>query len=296
MAIHEFANDHRSGSTELALRACRILEKFAPHAADSLQQVRGLNHLAQALAEAQPSMAAVLSVCNRCLAASEKGEPPKTAAKRVARELRQMQAIVAHRAAALIPSGATVLTYSYSSSVLAALLESWKSGCRFRVLCSEGRPQLEGRVLAEGLAQKRIPVELFTDAALFSVLATADLVLLGCDAILARWLVNKVGTAALLCLARQARIPSYAVAASFKFLPRELEKRFQIRPQPPREVWRIRNRNIAVRNLYFEKALLRNCTGIITEDGVHSPAAIRGLLQKSTLAAGFRSIGKRGDE
>ena len=288
--IHEFANDHRSGSAELALRACGILGKFAPDKARSPEALSFCKHLAQALAAAQPSMAAVLNVCNRWLAAAERGEPPKRAAPRIASELQQAHQAVAHWAAGLILPGATVMTYSYSSTVLAALLASWKKGCRFRVLCAEGRPQMEGRALAERLAKKGIPVELFTDAAFFSALGTGDLVLVGCDAIQSHWLVNKVGTAALLSLARRARIPSFVVADSFKFLPRKLEKWFQIRPQAAGEVWRARHKNVTVHNLYFEKVPLRDGARFVTEEGIWPPGAIRGLLQKVEVAAGFRQV------
>ena len=289
-AVREFASDHRSGSAELALRACGILEKFAPDTARSPEAFSSRKHLAHALVAAQPSMAAVLNVCNRWLAAVERGEPPQKAAPRIASELRQAHQAVAHRAAGLILPGATVLTYSYSSTVLAALLASWGKGCRFRVLCAEGRPQLEGRALAERLARKKIPVELFTDAAFFSALGTGDLVLVGCDAIQSRWFANKVGTAALLGLARRARIPSYVVADSFKFLPPKLEKWFQIRPQAAGEVWRARHKNVTVHNLYFEKVPLRDCAGIVAEEGVWPPGAIRGLLRKVEVAAGFQQV------
>ena len=292
-AVREFASDHRSGSAELALQACGILEKFAPDKDRSPEAFGFRQHLAQTLAAAQPSMAAVLNVCNRWLAAAERGEPPKRAAPRIASELQQAPQAVAHWAAGLILPGATVLTYSYSATVLAALLASWKRGCRFRVLCSEGRPLFEGRALAERLAKKKIPVDLFTDAAFFSALETGDLVLVGCDAIQSRWLVNKVGTAALLGLARRARIPSYVIADSFKFLPPKLEKWFQIRPQAAREVWRARHKNVTVHNLYFEKVPLRDGPRIITEEGIWPPGAIRGLLQKVEVAAGFRQVPNR---
>ncbi|MBI4460664.1 MAG: hypothetical protein HY648_11475 [Acidobacteria bacterium] len=289
MAVRTFAGDHRSGSAELALRACQIFAQLVPgKTASSPEALVFCKRLAQALALSQPSMAAILNVCNRWLAAAENGSPPADAARKIAQELRQTQQAVARQAARLIPSGAAVATYSYSSSVLAALLESWNKGRRFRVFCSEGRPLLEGRVLAERLARKKIPVELFTDAAFFSAVGSSDLLLVGCDAVLSRWLVNKVGTAALLGLARRARIPSYVLADSSKFLPRPLERWFQLRPQSAREVWQTRNRNITVHNLYFEKALLRYCTGVVTEEAVHPPKAMRGLLEKILVATGLR--------
>lgn len=303
-AVRQLARDRTSGSGELALRACGILERFVAGRSRSANATVGTaercGQLARAVASAQPSMAAVLNVSNRWLCAVEQGAPPAATARRLTRELRQAQKTAAMRAARLVADGVTVATYSASSTVLATLLGCRRAGRRFRVLCSESRPRREGLQLAGRLAEAGVPVEMHTDAGLFSALADADLapdlVLVGCDAILPGCFVNKAGTGALLAAARRSRIPSYVVADSFKFLPKGLAPWFRIRPQSPAEVWRVTRRapqnaprkNITVRNFYFEKIPLRACTAVVTESGLWTPNKISALLKRAEIATGLK--------
>ena len=288
-ALQRLARDRRSGSGELARRAVALLEDFHfPGASrDSKETPAVCVRLAHAVAQAQPSMAAVLNVCNRWLLAVEQGESPREAARAVARQLRQGQHLAALRAATLVEDGAAVVTYSFSSTVLAALLASWNRGRRFRVLCSEARPQMEGRLLAERLARQQVPVEFFTDAALFSSFAAGSLVLVGCDALESRTFVNKVGTRALLSLARRSRLSFYVVADPFKFLPAKLRRWFRIRRERAVEVWRPPRKNVLVHNLYFEKVPLRSVTAIVTDTGAWAPERIRDFLGNVAIARGF---------
>ena len=282
----------------MALRACEILERFGsgqPRSGKaSAEAANRCVQLARAVARAQPSMAAVLNVVNRWLCAVERGGPAASSARRLARELRQVQKASALRAARLVTDGDTVATYSSSSTVLAALLACRRAGRRIRVLCSESRPRREGCQLAERLAEADVPVELFTDAGLFSALASADtapdLVLAGCDAILPRCFVNKAGTGALLAAARRSGVPFYVVADSFKFLSKGLAPWFRIRQQSPAEIWRAPRKNITLRNFYFEKVPLRGCSAVITETGLWPPHKISALLKHAEIAAGLEQL------
>lgn len=290
-AVNQFARDHRSGSAELALEACRILETFPPQGAGpapTTDAVAALaRRLAQAVAAAQPSLAAVLNVCNRWSFAVEKGSSAVFAARQLARELRRAQKASALWASGWVRQNTTVFTYSASSTVLAALLEARRQGREFRVFCAESRPLGEGRRLAVRLAQKGVPVELFTDAALFSALHSADLVLTGCDALQAGFFVNKVGTAALLHLAGRLRIPCYVVADSFKLLPRALARWWDLREGKAAEVWRAAPAGVAVHNDYFERIPLRLCSAVALETGVWSPQEISGFLRPAEVSRAF---------
>ncbi len=294
--VRQLARDRTAGSSELALRACGILERsFAGRsrsAKAAVETAKRYGQLTRAVAGAQPSMAAVLNISNRWLCAVEKGAPPAATARGLARELRQAQNTAAMRAARLVTDGVTVATYSASSTVLATLLECRSTGRRFRVLCSESRPRREGCHLAGRLAKAGVSVEMYTDAGLFSALADADLapnlVIVGCDAILPGCFVNKAGTGALLAAARRSRVPFYVVADSFKFLPKGLSPWFRIQQQNPAEVWRPPGKNIAVRNFYFEKIPLRGCTAVVTESGLWTPNKISALLKRAEIATGLK--------
>lgn len=275
----QLAKDHNSGSVELSLRACSILANCP--AGDSrhtnaLVQLR----LARTLADAQPSMAAVRNVCERWLSRVRDGEAPRGAASSIRKELVSAQQAAVRKAATLVRNGTVVATFSYSSSVLAALLLARQQDRKFRVLCAEGRPMCEGRKLARRLARAGILTEIFTDAGLLSVIPTADIVLIGCDAVLPGGFVNKVGTNSLACVARKARVPVYVIADFFKLLTqarREKEKN-------PAEVWRTTQRGLRVRNLCFEKTPLDDCTAFITGQGLWNAGNVRTILRKLELS------------
>ena len=143
--------------------------------------------------------------------------------------------------------------------------------------------------MAAQLGEKKVDVDLFTDAALLSVLPAADLVIVGCDAIRPDSFINKVGTFALLCMARHFRIPFYVVADSFKFLPAKLENWFGIRTESAIEVWRTPGKSVLVRNFYFERVPLQGCAAVVTDSGVWAPGKIRSILQKTEVASGLKS-------
>jgi translation initiation factor 2B subunit (eIF-2B alpha/beta/delta family) len=145
----------------------------------------------------------------------------------------------------------------------------------------------EGRIMARRLAAQGVSVEFFTDAALLASLPRADLVLVGCDAMFPDRFINKVGTHALLQMARMARVPAYIVADSFKFLPASAKPFFRVREEKLSEVWKVEKSNLRIRNVYFEAVPLRSCSGLITEKGLCSaediPSFVRTIASGTTL-------------
>jgi translation initiation factor eIF-2B subunit delta len=109
-------------------------------------------------------------------------------------QLRQHALHVAESALALISDGITIVTLSYSTTVHHALRHAQRAGRRFRVVCGESRPILEGRQTAAILAEYGIPTQLAIDAELPAHIAQAQLVLVGADMLSTQGLVNKVGT------------------------------------------------------------------------------------------------------
>jgi translation initiation factor 2B subunit (eIF-2B alpha/beta/delta family) len=300
-SLRKLAEDHQSGSVTLALQACEILATCAPALRGDRQRTAAFTdsclELARRVVSAQPSLAAVWNVSNRWLLAIERGESPAGTARRIARELRETQAAAARHAAALIPAGSVVATYSASSTVLAALRLARKHRRRFRVLCSESRPLFEGRSFAARLAAANIPVVLLTDSVLLSEISAKvsrpDLILVGCDAVEAGCFVNKTGTAALAALAHCSRVPFYVAADSCKLLPARAAQWFRIRKESPAEVWPAPAPGVLVRNSYFERIPLRLCSAIILETGLCSPGQVRGLLSQQPVAKRLRRVGPK---
>jgi translation initiation factor 2B subunit (eIF-2B alpha/beta/delta family) len=132
------------------------------------------------------------------------------------RALRQSMEALCREALRILPPRATVLTYSNSTTVTAALHHARAAGHLDRVLLSEARPAFDGRPLAISLAKIGVGVDYSTDMALFARLRDADLVLLGADAIFPMYFLNKVGTHALAELARVRNVPCFALCAANK--------------------------------------------------------------------------------
>jgi methylthioribose-1-phosphate isomerase len=94
----------------------------------------------------------------------------------------------------IFPPQATVLTYSNSATVIAALSYAQAHQGIRRVLLSESRPAYDGRQQAMAVLQQGIQVEYSVDMALFEHISDVDLVVVGADAVFPHGLINKLGT------------------------------------------------------------------------------------------------------
>lgn len=293
--ISRIARDHTAGSAELTRRATRVVENFLrrSRALDERELARRLERLAYRLLAAQPSMAAVIRLANTMFLATERSGPslPNRVRRNVARlraALDAMPRAIAREFARVVPRQASILTYSYSSTVLQALLPAHRAGKKITVICSESRPMLEGRRLARRLAQAGVPVTLVVDALLASLVAEADLVVSGADAVLARGFMNKVGTRVLLEAAHAAPVPFYLLADQVKFLPPSLERwcRPAGREESAREVWPGAPGRVRIVNRYFEFVPWSRWTGarILSDRGAISLRQLRRQLAALPVA------------
>ena len=238
--LRRVCGDHLSGSTALAARAARLLEKAA--------RAGAARQAARRLLSAHPRMASMRYVVDRALIDGV------CAAGEVLRASRDS----GERAAAVIPEGATVLTHSASSAVFAALTRV----AGIRVIATESRPNLEGVKQARELRKLGIDVELIVDSAAGLHMARADFLLTGADAVTRAGVINKIGTAALVRAAMDQGVPRYAVCGSDKILPPGLA----LPPEKPKPASEIA-RGIRASNYYFEETPLDWWTAIITEHG-----------------------------
>lgn len=284
-ALERIARDTTRGARELVLLAARALAREpGPSRVRSRRQVEAWTRLvAGRLVAAQPAMAPFYHLANVLLkaAAAESVEAARARVRSAplsfAQEAEAYAEEAAQRAAALVPDGGTVVTYSRSSSVLEALAAAAEAGRCWTLRVSEARPKDEGRSVARAAAGWGHAVEFFTDAALLAAVEGADVVLVGADAVGESRLRNKVGTAALARAARAAGAPIHVVADPLKLLP----ERFWVpEPErPPREVWPVRRRRLTVRNRYFEEPPLSLFDGVILgagEPDPHPPGEIAG--------------------
>jgi translation initiation factor 2B subunit (eIF-2B alpha/beta/delta family) len=260
-ALGALAADGRSGASELLPRAIEILRRAQRGDAASLAEV------ARAVGGSQPSMA---SFWNLALAAlREAGEPG--ALDRFEQRWRRSASGLTRVAVDLLSpgdaAGLHVTTCSFSSMV-AACLRALAGPAALTVACSEGRPALEGRRLAEVLASEGVAVRFSTDAALAAELDRSDVVLVGADAVTPGWILNKSGTLMLAAAAARAGVPAYVLATRDKFVDARVARLLRIEAHDPAEVWDGAPPGVVVCNAYFERVPLDLVAGVITDTGV----------------------------
>jgi len=263
-AIDEIRNDRASGAAKQTVRAARLLVECFRHTPEELPEI------ARALTAAQPTTGSIYN-----LAAMARHSPDVPAVcNDFLDSMERNAARVAERAAALVSDGDTVMTHSFSSTILTALREVSASGKRLSVICPESRPICEGVAMAASLGMSGIPVSLIADAAIHLVLPEAQLVLVGADAASPRAIFNKAGTSLLALAARELGVRVYALCSSDKFLPRSYD--------PPKETLKdpceLLERDlphVRVANYHSDVAPLDYFTGIVTEDAILSPVDLR---------------------
>ncbi|MCD6527387.1 MAG: NUDIX domain-containing protein [Desulfuromonas sp.] len=224
-SLNALRHDRQQGASALARQALQILQHSAEGAMDcddeALRQLMALRcHL---LRQARPSMGVIDVLLKRWqLAVDERGHQSQPLATTMADQARRLmvlsqQAVAecGRHAARLVQPGQTLLTHSCSSTLM-AMFEQLR-GQDVKVVVSESRPLNEGVDVARQLHQWGFEVTLITDAQLGLFAARADLVMVGADTVLNDGsVVNKVGTSLLALAAREAGMPFYVVAESYK--------------------------------------------------------------------------------
>ena len=263
VSIHErlaaLAANRTAGAAELLAEALDIL--FTARAAHA-----DMRDIARAVREAQPTMAPLWNA-----AAAATADDPRRLDHFAERVRRAPTTLARYAAAHFAEDDPTrplhVVTISFSSSVV-AVLEAIRNVRPLHVSCSESRPALEGRRLAEHLASTGVPVTYFGDAAIAHALTGADAVIVGADAIAPSWFFNKSGTRMLAAAAAQQGVPVYVAATRDKFVSQEMSARLVIRNGNPGEVWADAPSGVDVRNPYFESTPLDLVTAVVSDIGV----------------------------
>ncbi len=176
-------------------------------------------------------------------------------------------------AAETVKPDTTVVTLSYSSTVLATLYEAAQH--TDRLIVGESRPKREGRRTAKLAASFGIPVTLTTDAGAAALVKEANLVLLGADAALEDGsAVNKTGSTALAATARFFECPCLFVTTESKIFPSGYQPEFAERAAS--ELGKP-IQNVDVSNVYFERIPAELAKTVTSENQALSPDRIREL-------------------
>lgn len=291
LSIASIAADNRYGAAQVAERAADLLLKRAttgePASPDAFRQE--LLATGWALIQAQPAMGPLVNLVNSVLWRVESSDTPRGLRSAVAqateefkRQITQHALHVAENALTLIAEGATVVTFSYSTTVQYALFYAQRARRRFSVICAESRPVCEGRQMAASLQGNGIQVQLMPDQAVAQRVADANLVLVGADMLSTRGLVNKAGTRALATLAHAAGVPFYTLCGSQKFLPPGFRPPRQL-DWPQADLWPNIPEGPNLYGRYFDTTPLDLIAGIVTEQGTLPVAAIEAWLAATRL-------------
>ncbi len=186
----------------------------------------------------------------------------------------------------LIENNSIIFTFSNSNTVLDSLIHVHKQGKHINVHCSECRPKNEGLLFTKKLSEHGITTVLSTDAALFSKIKEADMVLTGADSISNQCVINKIGTYALAMLSRCEGVPCYVLCAEEKIIPSDYHLPNESL-RDPHEIIPLIPKKTSIINYYFESIPLDFFNGIITQTAIFKPKQLRASIIKSDVHPSF---------
>jgi ribose 1,5-bisphosphate isomerase len=271
----DIEDDNISGSAVLTEKALHHLKTLADKDYDSREEFISLiKDVCIKIIQSQESMASLRNEFSHVIKAAREADTLIEAKKRLKisvderlEYIKKAEAIIIQYGASLIREDSTVLTHSRSSTVEKILFTAFEEH-PFHVIVTEGRPNFEGRLLAETLADHDIPVTFVVDAA--ATLFNPDIVLVGADSVTPKYVINKVGTKFLAVL-----FPTYVACSTNKFTTKSIT----IEKRNPAEVMKSPHKNITVRNYYFDGTPLEYIKGFITEYGILPAKKVKSLLE-----------------
>lgn len=296
--LDAIARDRSSGAAELTLRACEALLRW--HAREPRAGPDSLMEVARAILRVQPSMAPLAHLANEVALASENGQRPEMVSRRIRTFGTAVQTastkIAAHFARwTALRSQPEIFTYSYSSSVLAALVRARRR--IHGVSCSESRPGNEGMAMANRLARAKIRTTYLTDAGLLSQLWGKQVVVLGADAVLNNWIAGKVGIKVLTARARQLRCPVVFLVDTSKFWPEQTScsPRLNWTWESNETLWKNPPPRVHVYNLLIEFIPLAPSFRFLTERGWMTREQVRHAIRQIRISPRLEALMKAHD-
>ncbi|MDR2707572.1 MAG: S-methyl-5-thioribose-1-phosphate isomerase [Nitrososphaerota archaeon] len=176
----------------------------------------------------------------------------------------------------------TIFTHCHSSTATLMLLKAKQDGKNFKVICTETRPTLQGRITACKLAENDIAVTFIVDSASRAYVSKADFVIVGADAITPNGnVVNKIGTSGLAVLAHDVHKPFYVISELLKLDTTTHYNEFEnIEQRNPDDIWKDAPQKINVQNPAFDVTPSRYIHNIICEKGLIQPQNVLDITRQ----------------
>ena len=285
--VDEIQDDRSHGAIELARQALLVLKTTAERsqAGDVDRFLHEQRGVVQVLVLCRPSMAPIRNVANRLMrAVSDRAgqsdvrslrEFTVSKADEMVADSLSAVARIARNVPGLIADGATVMTHSYSSTVVAALREVYSERRDIRVVVTRSGPGRTGEQIARQLGGFGIPVTLIEDAAAALHVPSASIVLLGADTVCVDGVVNGIGSYQLAVISAAAGVPVYVLCDSLKFDPELTGEDVDLENGEPSQVTEPPGLSpgVVISSPRFDFTPLELITGIVTEVGVSHPEA-----------------------
>ncbi len=262
----EIANNTTDGSSVLA-------QKFLERVCEGGFSPEEFQNAVRLILDSHPDMA-ILKHAFRILEKVPFDGVP-SAASEFLKSMRRAPQKIAEYVIGILPDKATVMTYSRSGTVYEAIKMSARSGKISKVILSESRPDMEGRILAQQLCEQKIQVLLTIDGALGALMESVDAVLVGADAVTPEYVVNKVGTLQVALAANYADKPIFALASTHKFTARATPSK----ASPIKSIWENPPYGVEIFSCIFEKIPLALFRSVVCERGCVGVEEIEAIIE-----------------
>ena len=295
--ISEIKNNRTSGASELTVTAVGYLLGMSEQIDTDKQEVyfQKLVEFGREIVSAQPSMAPLFNSVNNVLLAVESKykedvtvDELKTIVRSTSRNFivnsKKVLALIKEQTMDLIEDNSTILTHSYSATVIESLVFTHSERRNIKVIVCESRPLFEGRNTANILSDAGIRTILVADFASFHFLDKVDLIMTGCDCICDLGVINKIGTKGLAMAAFYHDSPLFVAGDKNKFLPKAYMDIPLIEEKMPSEILENQG-DIEIKNIYFDVTPYKFIKGIITEDGIIDSIEVKKILKRQNICS-----------
>ncbi len=278
--VSKIRDDSIHGSIFLSNQALNVVEEFVEQRLykNRTELIQALSKLSNALVRAKPLMALIYNRTRSVLQYIQNIPKEQKDIEIIKQQTLEEIARIREKSGSnvkeitrwgcrLILDHHVILTHSASSVVESIFSEARKQKKRYRLICTESRPLLEGTKMAERLAKAGVKIRLIPDADIARAVRDCHFVLTGTDRFTETSFINKTGTHAIATLAKEMNKPLYVAGETDKVL---LKRTYPVRfaQNKPQEIFDSRSDNLQVDNIYFEESPLSYSNKIILEDGV----------------------------
>ncbi len=160
-----------------------------------------------------------------------------------------------------------VLTMSNDYLVQQTLLDALKQKRHFELFVLKSDPLGEGAEFAEFMAGQGIKTSVIDDSQMGVILPKINLVILGADRLYEKGFIHRSGTLPLCLTAKYFNVPIYLLADT-RVILFERERSIKYHEFNGDEIYKPKNPEIQVPNIYYESAPFHLIYKVVCEDGI----------------------------